>query len=103
MSHHIFAVPLLTAHPAGWLAAGAAAYLAYAAGKKSGRSSTEDAPHISACDRAVKGLMKTAYKAKLKAGKALSAGKDKYAGMWREAQAEAAGGTADAAGENAAN
>lgn len=96
MSHHIFAMPFLATHPAGWLVIGAAGYLAYAAGKKSGRENTEDAPRISTCDRAVKGVMKTAYKAKLKADKALSSSKDKYGRMWREAQAEANGGKTDA-------
>ena len=47
--------------------------------------------------------MKTAYKAKLKAGKALSSTKDKYSRMWHEAQAEAMGGKADASNEEAAN
>ena len=97
MSHHIFAAPFLAAHPAGWLVIGAAGCLAYAAGKKSGQG------RISTCDRAVKGAMKTAYKAKLKAGKALSSTKDKYSRMWHEAQAEAMGGKADASNEEAAN
>ena len=103
MSHHIFADPFLAAHPAGWLVIGAAGCLAYAAGKKSGQGGTEDACRISTCDRAVKGAMKTAYKAKLKAGKALSSTKDKYSRMWHEAQAEAMGGKADASNEEAAN
>ena len=102
MSHHIFAVPLLAAHPAGWLLLGAAGYMAYKAGKKSGRADNEDLARVSVCDRAVKGVMKSAYKAKLKADKALAAGKDKYGEMWREAQTEAKGDKADTPAEDAA-
>ena len=40
-------------------------------------------------DRAVKGAMKSVYKAKLKTDAMLNSSKEKYGEMWKEAQAEA--------------
>jgi len=73
MSHHIFALPFLGAHPAGWLVLGAAGYLAYTAGKKVGQDKNDqlEQPTLGA----------------------LASVKDKYGGMWQEAQAEASGQT----------
>ncbi|NQS72581.1 MAG: hypothetical protein HQQ73_10605 [Desulfobulbaceae bacterium] len=93
MSHHIFAVPFLGAHPAGWLVLGAAGYLAYTAGKKAGQEKNDQLEQPTLGDRTIKNAMKTAYKAKMKADRALASVKDKYGSMWQEAQAEASGQT----------
>jgi hypothetical protein len=90
MSHPVFVVPLLTSNPVGWAVLGVAGYLTYKAGKKAGAGSAEQVETECLADRAVKGVMKNAYKAKLKTNGMLSATKEKYAEMWREAQAEAA-------------
>ncbi len=89
MSHPIIGVPLLTSNPVGWAVLGVAGYLTYKAGKKAGRRSVEQVDKECLSDRAVKGAMKTIYKAKLKTDAMLSSTRDKYGEMWKEAQAEA--------------
>lgn len=81
-------LPLLTTNPVGWAVLGAAGYLAYKVGKKSGLNSYDQVEKEGLIDRVVKGTMKTAYKAKIKADESLSATKDKYYDMWSEAQDE---------------
>lgn len=82
-------LPLLTTNPVGWAILGAAGYLTYRAGKKVGLKSDKQIEKESLADRAVKGAMKTAYKAKMKVDESLSCTKEKYSEMWNEAQAEA--------------
>ncbi|PIE73556.1 MAG: hypothetical protein CSA20_02505 [Deltaproteobacteria bacterium] len=72
----------------GWAILGTAGYLAYRAGKKAGRNQEENIEQTSLCDRAVKETMKAAYKAKIKVDDSLRSTKQKYAGMWDEAQSE---------------
>ncbi|HHB76205.1 MAG TPA: hypothetical protein ENK84_06655 [Desulfobulbus sp.] len=91
MAHPVVYTPLLTTNPVGWAVLGVAGYLAYQAGKKTGLKSEEQVEKESLADRAVKGAMKTAYKAKIKVDESLSETKEKYSEMWHEAQAETAG------------
>ena len=84
-------IPLLTNNPVGWLAFGAAGYLTYRIGKKIGLKSNENPDRVNLADRAVKGAMKTAYKARAKIGKSLSKTREKYSGMWDEVQSESRG------------
>lgn len=89
MAHPAVYVPVLTTNPVGWAVLGVAGYLTYKAGKKAGLK--DDAVEKeSLADRAVKGAMKTAYKAKMKVDESLAETKEKYGEMWQEAQAEAA-------------
>jgi len=87
-------IPLLTTNPVGWAILGVAGYLTYKAGKKSGQKSEERVDQPSLCDRAVKGAMKTACKAKIKVDESLAGAKDKYSAMWHEAREEASTKTA---------
>ncbi|MGE4560046.1 MAG: hypothetical protein AB7E77_07585 [Desulfobulbus sp.] len=89
MSHPIIGVPLLTSNPLGWAVLGVAGYLTYQAGKKAGRRNVAQVDRECLPDRAIKGAMKTVYKAKLKTDAVLSSTKEKYGEMWKEAQAEA--------------
>lgn len=89
MSHPIIGLPLLTSNPLGWAVLGVAGYLAYQAGKKAGKRTVEQVDQECLADRAVKGAMKTAYKAKLKTDAMFKSTKEKYGEMWNEAQAEA--------------
>lgn len=91
MAAPIVYLPLLTTNPLGWAVLGAAGYLTYKAGKKSGLKDEDQVEREGLADRAVKGAMKTAYKAKMKVGESLSSTKEKYSGMWDEAQDEVAG------------
>ncbi len=91
MATPIVYLPLLTTNPLGWAVLGAAGYLTYKAGKKSGLKDEEQIGQEGFADRAVKGAMKTAYKAKTKVGESLSSTKEKYSEMWNEAQDEVAG------------
>ena len=91
MAHPVAYVPLLTTNPVGWAILGAAGYLTYKAGKKTGLKGEEQVEKESLADRAVKGAMKTAYKAKMKVDESLSTTKEKYSEMWDEAQTEATG------------
>jgi len=91
MATPIVYLPLLTTNPLGWAVLGAAGYLAYKAGKKSGLKDEEQVGKEGIADRAVKGAMKTAYKAKMKVGESLSGTKEKYSEMWNEARDEVAG------------
>nr|WP_320012565.1 hypothetical protein [uncultured Desulfobulbus sp.] len=89
MSNPILGIPLLTSNPVGWAVIGVAGYLTYKAGKKSGKRNVEQVDQECLADRAVKGAMKSAYKAKMKTDAMFSSTKDKYSEMWKEAQAEA--------------
>ncbi len=89
MSHPIIGLPLLTSNPIGWAVLGVAGYLTYQAGKKAGKNSVEQVDKACLADRAVKGAMKSVYKAKLKTDAMLNSSKEKYGEMWKEAQAEA--------------
>ncbi|MBM9612826.1 hypothetical protein JWJ90_00840 [Desulfobulbus rhabdoformis] len=89
MSNPILGVPLLTSNPVGWAVLGVAGYLTYKAGKKAGKRSIEQVDQECLADRAVKGVMKSAYKAKMKTDSMFSSTKDKYSEMWKEAQTEA--------------
>lgn len=91
MATPIVYLPLLTTNPLGWAVLGAAGYLTYKAGKKSGLKDEEQVGQEGLADRAVKGAMKTAYKAKMKVGESLSSTKEKYSEMWDEAQDEVGG------------
>lgn len=91
MTNPIVFLPLLTTNPVGWAVLGAAGYLTYKAGKKSALKSDDQIEKESLIDRAVKGTMKTAYKAKIKADESLSSAKGKYSSMWDEAQDEVTG------------
>lgn len=88
MATPIVYLPLLTTNPIGWAVLGAAGYLTYKAGKKAGLQDEEQVEKEGLADRAVKGAMKTAYKAKMKVGDSMSSTKEKYSEMWNEAQAE---------------
>lgn len=88
MAAPIVYLPLLTTNPLGWAALGAVGYLTYKVGKKSGLKDEEQVGKESLADRAIKGAMKTAYKAKMKVGESMSSSKEKYSEMWNEAQAE---------------
>ncbi len=89
MAHPAVYVPVLTTNPVGWAVLGVAGYLTYKAGKKTGLKD-DTVEKESLADRAVKGAMKTAYKAKMKVDESLAETKEKYGEMWQEAQAEAA-------------
>jgi hypothetical protein len=91
MATPIVYLPLLTTNPLGWAVLGVAGYLAYKAGKKTGLKNEEQVGQECFADRAVKGAMKTAYKAKMKVGESMSSTKEKYSEMWNEAQDEVAG------------
>ena len=91
MATPIVYLPLLTTNPIGWAVLGAAGSLTYKAGKKSGLKDEDQVEREGLADRAVKGAMKTAYKAKMKVGESMSSTKDKYSDMWNEAQDEVAG------------
>lgn len=88
MATPIVYLPLLTTNPLGWAILGAAGYLTYKAGKKTGLKGEEQVEKECIVDRAVKGTMKTAYKAKTKVSESLSSTKEKYSEMWNEAQDE---------------
>ncbi len=88
MSHPIIGIPILTSNPVGWAVLGVAGYLAYKAGKKAGKRGVEQVDRECLADRAIKGAMKTVYKAKLKTDTMLTSTKEKYGGMWEEARAE---------------
>jgi len=91
MTNPIVYIPLLTTNPVGWAVLGAAGYLTYKAGKKSALKNEEAVEKESLSDRAVKGAMKTVYKAKMKIDESFVGTKEKYSEMWNEAQAESAG------------
>ncbi len=82
----------LTTNPLGWAFLGAAGFVAYKMGKKSGLHAEEsadvDTPSLG--DRVVKGAMKTAYKAKKSAESSLAKAGEKYSAMWDEAKSEEA-------------
>ena len=82
MAHPVVYVPLLTTNIVGWAVLGAAGYLTYKAGEKAGLKGED------LTDRAVKGAMKTAYKAKRSVNESVSQTKEKYSSMWNEAQTE---------------
>lgn len=86
MAHPAAFTPLLLTNPLGWAIVGTAGYLTYRSGKKSGLQAEEQVEQPGLCDRAIKGTIKTAYKAKSKVENSLSATKDKYSGMWAEAK-----------------
>lgn len=88
MPHPVVYLPLLSTTPVGWAVLGAAGYLAYRAGKKSGLKGNEDIEKESLADRSVKEAMKSAYKAKMKVDESLSKTKEKYSGMWSDARSE---------------
>ena len=88
MATPVLYTPLLATNPVGWLVLGAAGYLTYKVGKKSGLKSEKTAEHENLADRATKGAMKTAYKAKMKVGESLSKTREKYSTMWNDVQAE---------------
>ncbi|MBM9538701.1 hypothetical protein [Desulfobulbus alkaliphilus] len=88
MATPIFYLPALTTNPVGWAVLGVAGYLAYAAGRKAGQKSQEEIEQVGLPDRAVKGAMKSAYKAKLKGDAVLADAREKYGTMWREARDE---------------
>ncbi len=90
MAHPVVYTPLLTTNPVGWAVLGAVGYLTYKAGKKTGLKDEEAVEKEGFADRAVKGAMKTAYKAKMKVGESMSSTKEKYSDMWNEAQDEVA-------------
>ena len=87
-------VPFLTSNPVGWAVLGAAGYLAYRSGKKSGAKAEAQVEKAPLHDRVVKGAMKSAYKAKMKVDDSLSGTKNKYSTMWNEAQEEVVGAEA---------
>jgi ribosomal protein S20 len=91
MANPVVFLPLLTTNLVGWAVLGAAGYLTYKLGKKSGLKSDDQLEKECLIDRAVKGTMKTVYKARIKADESLSSAKDKYSSMWDEAQDEATG------------
>ncbi len=93
MAYPTLLLPLVS-NPVGWAVLGTAGYLTYRAGKKAGLKNEENVAQESVCDRAVKGAMKTAYKAKMKVDNSLSSTKEKYSSMWDEAQAEVQDGQA---------
>ncbi len=91
MATPVLYAPFLATNPVGWLVVGAAGYLTYRIGKKAGLKADENAQRENLADRAVKGAMKSAYKAKVKVGESLGKTREKYAAMWNEAQAETKG------------
>jgi len=91
MAHPVVYTPMLTTNPVGWAILGAAAFLTYKTGKKAGLKGEEQIEKEGFADRVVKGAMKTAYKAKMKVDESLSCSREKYSGMWNEAQSEVAG------------
>ncbi|MBL0712384.1 MAG: hypothetical protein JJV98_01675 [Desulfosarcina sp.] len=91
MATPVLYTPLLATNPVGWLVFGAAGYLTYRIGKKVGLKSEENAQRENLADRAVKGVMKSAYKAKIKVDASLGKTREKYATMWNEVQAETKG------------
>ena len=76
-----------TSNPLGLLALAGAGYLVYRLGKARGMSAEDEGQGLS--DRAVRGAMKTAYKAKSGVEKALKEQKKRYSDMWAEAKEEA--------------
>ncbi len=84
-----FYAPALTTNPLGWAFLGAAGFITYKLGKKSGLKAEEQLDKPSLGDRAVKGAMKTAYKATKSAEAALAKAGEKYSAMWGEAKSEA--------------
>jgi hypothetical protein len=82
------AVPVLTTNPLGWAVLGVAGYLTYRAGKRSALKQDAALDRPSLGDRAVKGAMKTVYRAKMQVDESLSKTREKYAGMWQEAKAD---------------
>ncbi len=87
MSVPVYA-PALTVNPLGWAVIGAAGYLTYKAGKKAGAGSQEKAVTPGLADRAVKGAMKTVYRAKKSVSESFGKSREKYSSMWNEAQEE---------------
>jgi hypothetical protein len=79
----------VVASPLGWVVLGAAGYITYKAGKKSGKKTEEDIAKPSLSDRIVKGTMKTVYKTQKCVTQSLGKAKDKYGTLWTEARTEA--------------
>lgn len=88
MLHPATCIPLLSSNPVGWLLLGGAGYLAYRTGKKSAKTPAEELEQVGLHDRAVKGAMKAACKAKIKIENSLAETKEKYGAMWSEAREE---------------
>ncbi len=84
------------AHPLGWVIIGGAGYLAYKAGKKSGKKVEGDSAKTNLSDRVVKGAMKAAYKAQQGISEGLDKAKEKCGTLWAEAKTES-GTTSDKA------
>ena len=74
-----------TIGPIGLLAVAGAGYLAYRLGKKSGAE--EDGENI--LNQALKGTIKTVYKAKMSIGETLEERKKRFSELWDDALAEA--------------
>lgn len=87
MSVPVYA-PALTVNPLGWAVIGAAGYVTYKAGKKAGTDPQEKVDKPGLADRAVKGAMKTVYRAKKSVGEAFGKSREKYSSMWNEATEE---------------
>ena len=85
MPHPVY-LPAVS-NPLGLLALAGAGYIVYRLGKARGRSTEDEGQGLS--DRAVRGAMKTAYKAKSGVEKALKEQKKRYSDMWAEAKEEA--------------
>jgi hypothetical protein len=81
-------LPVVT-HPLGWVILGGAGFLAYKAGKKSGKKTQDDAAKPSLSDRVVKETMKAVYKTQKGASAGLEKAKEKCGNLWAEAKTEA--------------
>lgn len=81
-------VPILASNPIGWAIIGAAGFLTYKVGKRSGLKTEEELDKPGITDRAIKGVMKTVYRTQKSVGEGLQGTKVKYGTMWAEAQSE---------------
>jgi hypothetical protein len=81
-------LPVVT-HPLGWVILGGAGFLAYKAGKKSGKKKQDDTAKPSLSDRVVKETMKAVYKTQKGVSEGLEKAKEKCGNLWTEAKTEA--------------
>ena len=84
-------LPVLASNPVGWTILGVAGYMAYRTGKKTGSQQNDSIEQESSTGCAVKSVMKTAYKAKMKIDNSLGKTKSNYSEMWDEARSDVDG------------
>lgn len=81
-------LPVIVNPVVGWAVIGTAGFVTYKLGKRSGLKGVDAPDRPGLKDRALKGAMKTVYRARKGMGEAFGKSREKYGAMWAEARDE---------------